>query len=490
MRRTTVTTLVVALIAGLVGIALMPRVPRLGPHTTGDAELADAARAAVTDPSGYRGLAVALVENGRIRTAGLGDRDPAGRPVEPGTPFEIGSVTKTLTGMLLADQAATGVVHPDDALESTWPAVTGPLREVTLAELASHRAGLPRVALGSPLAWAHLMWANVSGGNPYAGQDVDTLRGTSDRVSPDGGRGEVHYSNVGVSVLGHALAAKAGVAYPDLLHTRLLRPLGMTATVVATRTDDLPANRAQGSRASGRPLDPWTGAGYAPAGIGPWSTAEDLARLAAATLAGTAPGADAATARFREDGDTRIGYGWFTTRHGDREVVWHNGATSGFRSYVGFERATGRAVVVLGNTDRGVDPIGRRLLGLSEREAGAAAPVVPGWIGAGLAVAFTFLGGLSLLGTARRRELDRVTLLAASVWAFAYLGLAHRMGDWLVVPAWLWPLGAGLSAAGVALAATRWRALPVLDARVPWRRLLSVASSLVAAVLAVAAVSD
>ncbi|MDG4809291.1 serine hydrolase [Micromonospora sp. WMMD1120] len=489
MRRTTVTTLVAALIAGLCGVALMPRAPRLDARSTGDRELAVAVRAAVPDPSGHRGLAVAVVENGRVRTAGLGDRDLAGRPVEPGTPFEIGSVTKALTGMLLADQVAAGVVGPDDHLGVTWSEVTGPARDVTLAELASHRAGLPRLAPASPLGWARVLWSNVSGGNPYAGQGVDTIRGAADRVRPGDGRGEVDYSNLGPSVLGHALAAKAGVAYPELLHARLLRPLGMTATVVATGDDDLPAGRAQGSRAGGRPLDPWPSAGYAPAGAGPWSTAEDLGRLLAATLAGTAPGADAATARFREDDDTRIGYGWFTSRHGDHEVVWHNGATGGFRSYVGFERATGRAVAVLGNTDRDVEPIGLRLLGVPPREADSAASVLLPWIGAGLAVVFTFLGGLSLLGTARRRELDQVTVLAAAVWAFAYLGLGHRLGDWSVVPAWLWPLGACVAAAGVAVAATRWHALPVVDARVPWRRLVSVASSVVAAVLAVVAVA-
>ncbi|MGW1451865.1 hypothetical protein ACWCO3_26845 [Micromonospora sp. NPDC002411] len=56
------------------------------------------------------------------------------------------------------------------------------------------------------------------------------------------------------------------------------------------------------------------------------------------------------------------------------------------------------------------------------------------------------------------------------------------------MPAWLWPVGAGLSAVGIAQAAARWRALPTVDAKVPWRRVLSVASSLVAAALAVAAV--
>lgn len=73
-----------------------------------------------------------------------------------------------------------------------------------------------------------------------------------------------------------------------------------------------------------------------------------------------------ASARFDDEGDRRIGYGWFTTRYADREIVWHNGATSGFRAYVGFERATGRGVVVLGNTDKAVEPIGLRLLGVPE----------------------------------------------------------------------------------------------------------------------------
>ncbi|MEV1076572.1 serine hydrolase domain-containing protein [Micromonospora parva] len=185
MRRTVVIALVVALAASLVGAALMPRVPRLGAQVTGDADLARLARTAVPDPTGHRGLAVALVENGRIRTAGLGDRDADGQPVEAGTAFEIGSVTKVLTGMLLADQVAAGVVHPDDRLGATWPALTGPARDVTLAELASHRAGLPRLAPGSVLGWARILWSNVSGGNPYAEQDTDTIRNAADRVSPD-----------------------------------------------------------------------------------------------------------------------------------------------------------------------------------------------------------------------------------------------------------------------------------------------------------------
>ncbi|WP_139128941.1 hypothetical protein [Micromonospora nigra] len=104
-------------------------------------------------------------------------------------------------------------------------------------------------------------------------------------------------------------------------------------------------------------------------------------------------------------------------------------------------------------------------------------------------MAFTFLGGLALLTTARRRQLDRVTVVPAAVWAFVYLGLGHRLGDWSVVPAWLWPVGVAVSAVGVALAANRWRDLPTIDAKARWRRMLSVAGSLAVAAVAVAFVA-
>ncbi|MEH1097829.1 serine hydrolase domain-containing protein [Micromonospora sp. CPCC 205561] len=486
MRKPIVLVLVAGLVAAVAAIGIMPRAPRLTDRSTGDAALAAAVRAAVSDPGGHRGLAVALVEGGRVRTAGLGDRDPDGRPVEPGTAFEIGSVTKVMTGMLLARQAAAGAVRPDDQVGDALPELTGPAREVTLAELASHRSGLPRLAGTSVGDRVGTWWTGITGGNPYAGQDVDWLVDTAGREGPGEGRGKVRYSNLGMALLGQALAARAGTSYPELLDRELLRPLGMAATVVATDATAPPAGHAVGSTAGGRTVDAWVGGGYAAAGVGPWSTAEDLARLVAATLAGTAPGADAATPRFTEDDRTRIGYGWFTTRHGDREIIWHNGATSGFTAYVGFERATGRGVVVLGNTDERVAPIALRLLGVPAQDAGGDSPPLPLWIGGGLALVFTFLGGLSLLATARRAT-DRLSLVPEVAWAAASLGLAHRLGNWAVIPGWLWPVGVGLTAAGVALAAYRWRGLPWLTGA-PWRRLTPAAFSLLFTALAVAVI--
>ncbi|WP_431942304.1 serine hydrolase domain-containing protein [Micromonospora marina] len=480
--RTPIVLAAAGLVAAAAATVLMPVAPHLGPARTGDADLAATVRAAVGDTEGLRGLAVAVIEGDRVRVAGLGDRAPGGPAVEPGTPFEIGSIAKPLTGMLLARQAASGAVGPDDRLGAVLPGVTGPAGEVTLAELASHRAGLPRLALDSPGAMISTWWAASTAGNAYAGYDVERIVAAAGSADPDD-RGTVSYSNFGAALLGRALAARAGVDYPELLRRDVLDRLGMAGTLVATDPGDLPPGRAEGSTAAGRDADPWLGAGYAPAGVGVWSTAEDLARLTAAMLAGTAPGADAATPRFDAGDDRRIGYGWFTSRHGDREIVWHNGGTGGFRAYLGFDRAADRGVVVLGNTTRDVDPIGLRLLDV-RGDAADESTGLDGWIGAALALAFTFLGGLSLWSTARRGK-DRVTLLSDATWAVVSLGLAHRLGDWSVVPGWLWPLGAALAGAAVVPAARRWRGLPLVAGAPPWRRWTGAALSAVFAAPAV-----
>ncbi|MBB5111853.1 serine hydrolase domain-containing protein [Micromonospora echinospora] len=483
MRTPTVLTVVAGLVAATAAAGLMPRPPELGRRQTGDADLAATARAAAGDPEGLRGLAVAVVDGGRVRVAGLGDRAPGGPAVEPGTPFEIGSIAKPLTGMLLAHQAVAGVVRPDDRLTAVLPDVTGPAGEVTLAELASHRSGLPRLPLDSPGAMLSTWWATSTAGNAYAGNDVDRIVADARGAEPDDDRGAVSYSNFGAALLGQALAARAGVGYPELVGRDVLRPLGMAATVVATEPGHLPGDRAEGATASGRSADPWLGAGYAPAGVGVWSTAEDLVRLVAAMLAGTAPGADAATPRFDAGDDSRIGYGWFTSRHHDREIVWHNGGTGGFRAYVGYDRAADRGVVVLGNTTRDVDPIGLRLLDV-RGAAASESTGLDGWIGAALALTLTFLGGLSLWSTARRGK-DRVTVLSDAVWAVVSLGLAHRFGDWSVVPGWLWPLGTALAGVAVVPAVRRWRALPVVAGAPAWRRWTGAALSAAFAGLAV-----
>jgi len=141
----------------------------------------------------------------------------------------------------------------------------------------------------------------------------------------------------------------------------------MTSTTVAATPADLPAGRAEPVRGSGAQAAPWTAAGWAPAGIGTWSTAADLARLSTALLEGSAPGARALEPVDEYTGDRRIGLHWIvsplTADDGDEHVLtWHNGGTGGSSTFVGLDRERGRAVVVLAATDRSVDDAALDLL--------------------------------------------------------------------------------------------------------------------------------
>ncbi|WP_084960795.1 serine hydrolase domain-containing protein [Thermoactinospora rubra] len=437
-----------------VAFLLSPRPPSLGPETTGDAALARAVRQAA-DGGAHRGLAVALIENGRIRLAGVGvTGGPASSPVSATTAFEIGSITKAMTGMLLAELK----VPAGTKISELLPAVRFEHREVadaTLAELASHRAGLPRVPT-TPKLLALSYLFNLTGLDPYRGTGPRELLADAASASASE-RGQVSYSNIGMAVLGLALAESQGVPYGELLRTRILQPLGMSATAVLGPGDPLPAGRAHGSKANGMPMDPWRGHGYNPAGVGVWSTARDLAVLVKAVMDGSAPGAEAAEPRFADTPKQRVGYGWFTTDFGGRQVTWHNGGTGGFSGFAGFDRAAGRGVVVLGNTDASVDALALRLLGADPSDREDSLPILMLLV----TLVLTFSPGLEAWFGRRPHEL---TAAASKVlWGLFSLLLAWAVGPWSILPPVAWALGAGLLAGGV----LRWRGLSFAPAG-PW----------------------
>ena len=464
----------VAVLAGGLGWLVGPSAPEVGPESTGDVQLGARIESLVDGESGYKGLAVAYVTADSVRIAGVGD-DGTGRDVDAGTRFEIGSIGKVLTGMLLADMVRTGTVRADETLHELLPDVDfedPDTANTTLEELTSHRSGLPNVRITGPLQAARIWLSTIGGTDPYAGSDTEWLLSTVGSADAPGGEQKVGYSNYAVSVLGQALAQRAGMPYPDLVRQRVLAPLGMTET-----TYTLPSPRAHGSTAGGRGVDPWGGSGYAPAGLGAWSTATDLAKLVQATMAGTAPGAAAAEPRFDAGDGERIGYGWFTEADG---ITWHNGGTGGFSTYAGFDRADGRGVVVLSNTDQSVTNLGRELLGAEdERGGGFNVPVA---LRLAATIFLSFAGALGLWGAARRAGMDRLLLVSNGAWAVVMPALAYVIGQWQTIPTVVWALGIAMTGYAAVRAGRRWLVVP-LNARDthPWMRWTTTAVNVVIA---------
>ncbi len=311
-----------------------------------DAWLGERARQALR---GHDRFVVAEVRDGVVRRAAVGLPESAR--------LEIGSVSKGLTGMLLAHALEREEVRDETTLGALLPLHGAPAGDVRLVDVATHHSGLPRL----PRQWSPargMVRLLRHGTNPY-GQSVDELVAAARRV--DVGPPRARYSNLGFMLLGHALAAAADRRYVDLLRDRITGPLGMGSTTAPASTDELDARDVAGRSRYGRVREPWIGEALAPAG-GVRCTADDLARLVAGLIDGTAAGTDALVPRRDLRGPMRVGYGWMTLDSLGAEIVWLGGATGGFRCWVGLDRGAGVGIAIASATTRSVDRAGITLV--------------------------------------------------------------------------------------------------------------------------------
>jgi CubicO group peptidase (beta-lactamase class C family) len=296
-----------------------------------------------------------------------GTFDPAdSRPVTADTKFEIGSISKVFTAMLLAESERLGKVSRyDPAAKYLIPRddpAQASLAKITLLSLTTHTSGLPRMPANfgpNPDAAA----------DPYADYDrtmlVEALK-THGATATAGG--EASYSNFGVAVLGEALAAAWGTSYSDALREHVLEPLGMMQTSVGVAGLRPPDDLAPG-HFGGKRVPNWTFQAFAPAGA-IRSSARDMAKFLAAALGGAdAPLHSAFQATevplrpFGEAGG-HIGMGWMLPDDKENPFAWHNGATAGSHSFIAISLRRNSGIVILANFQKGPESLGEDLLGV------------------------------------------------------------------------------------------------------------------------------
>ena len=221
--------------------------------------------------------------------------------------------------------------------------MSGALAEVTLSQLATHTSGLP-TQLPTATQVGRNYWASLTAGNPYGGsvpQRLDALSGVELDAAPG------TYSNLGFELLGAALAAAADRPYRDLLGERILTPVGLPGATVPYDGTELTDVDLLGQTAGGRSADAWLGEALAPAG-GVRADIEEMAALTQRLLTDRAPGMDALEPKVTVD-ETPTGWAWITLPSpvDGREVIWHNGGTGGFTSFLGLDRERQTGVVIL-----------------------------------------------------------------------------------------------------------------------------------------------
>ncbi len=291
------------------------------------------------DSYDWQQTAVAIIhENGDVERVYVGSDEE--------TAFEIGSITKTMTGHLLAEAIERGEVSLDDPLGRHLPLSEAPTAAVTLRSLATHSSGLPRDP-SDPATTAALAEEEISGADPYDYTLDELLElARTETLTPSDGP---VYSNFAAALLGQALAAAAGTDYGTLLQDRLLGAIGMDDAVLVEEPSDVPASLAGGHRPDGQPVEAWASGAYSPAG-GVDATLDDLVAYAQAMLDG--PLSDSAALKPIAPGwnkNWEFGYFWWVEDGPARVLTLHDGRSGGFSSALLIDRDAGTASVVLSN---------------------------------------------------------------------------------------------------------------------------------------------
>lgn len=329
-----------------------------------DVDLAEALKVGSLAPGTEGGIVIGVVQHGARQIFVYG-------PVKEDSIFEIGSISKTFTGLVLAQMVEQGKVKLDEPVRELLPAGTvgkPPSAEITLLDLGTQHSGLPRMPDNFHPADQSDPYADYRAANLYEFLGKHGVGRPADAT--------FLYSNLGFGVLGQALTNRAGTGYAELLRGEVTGPLNMADTVV-TLSPEQEKRFVQGHSGPHQPAHAWKLDAFAGAG-GIRSTAGDMltyleAQLHPEMVKGEAGPSSETFARavemshqLRADAlpGMRIGFAWlFEAKTGS---YWHNGGTGGFSSYAVFNPKEDYGAVVLFNmtvTDNGsfADRVGEHI---------------------------------------------------------------------------------------------------------------------------------
>lgn len=350
---------IAATMAGPTALSALPAAAQAGAPATEDT-LARLLRGRLEHEG--TGLVAARVQGESVAWAGAGRR-AAGEASAPDkdTPFELGSLTKTFTALILADMVVRRELALDDPVQSVLPGGLA-LRDsrgdpITFADLATHRSGLPRLPSNM---------RRPDGDDPYDYSRDDLFAFVAGWKPTRARQQQWEYSNLGYGLLGEALALRAGTRYATLLSDRVLVPLRLTGLRLALRDTTVPGLRP-GHDAQGRPVPLWRFDAMAAAGA-LTGTVLDVARYAQAALGvfeHPLKEAFALALTPRGDGPSAMNptaLGWLAGPLFERRVFAHDGGTAGYSSSVFLDPASRRAAVVLANASVVVNDIALHLM--------------------------------------------------------------------------------------------------------------------------------
>ncbi|MBN2064727.1 MAG: beta-lactamase family protein [Sedimentisphaerales bacterium] len=309
------------------------------------------------------GLVTGIYNNGDRWIAGFGHSDHDNElsgPPDSTTIFQIGSVSKTFTASLLAQAVSAGKMQLNDSVVFHLPAgvmlPTGHERAITLADLACHYSGLPRLP------------DNLSKNDPenpyayYTASDMYNYLSKIELLTRPGSHYE--YSNLGYALLGCCLTERSGKTFAELIHEHIAGPLAMPDTCVTLSTEQqsrliqgLAPVDSNGKR-QWQKNAPWQMGDFAATG-GLYSTADDLMQFLAANIelpANLEFLESTRAVQHNVSDNLSVALAWHIIKSPTGLSIYqHSGLVGGYASFIAFEPQSKSGIFILANAAISVD---------------------------------------------------------------------------------------------------------------------------------------
>lgn len=304
------------------------------------------------------GVVIGFINGDEIDYFNAGLRSTSDKAlVDEHTIFEIGSISKTFTGLMLANNVTLGKMNLDDDIQKYLPdGITAPMHNdetIKLFHLSNHSSALPRMPSN---------FAPADPTNPYIDYSSDLLYTFLNQHELTRNIGsQYEYSNYAVGLLGQILADHSGQTYEEILKSTITQPLGMTHTGIKNIDGEHAKGHMTAKEVSTWDFDALAGAGAIRSNV------SDMMRYLSANMGlSDSPLYPAMQLTHQHSGSANsspmVGLGWHIMTYEGHEIIWHNGGTGGFTSFMGWIKGTDKGVVVLNNSTNNVDDVGLHVL--------------------------------------------------------------------------------------------------------------------------------
>ncbi|MGI9565758.1 MAG: serine hydrolase domain-containing protein [Nitrosopumilus sp.] len=307
------------------------------------------------DNGKHQSFFVGIINGDDIDYYHYGTIEKDGKEIDENTIFEIGSISKVFTTLILADMIEKNEISLDDPIDKFLPnTVKTPSKDgkkITLLDLARHTSGMPTFPDDFPI------WDL----NKHHEYDKEKMYDYLERFEPSREIGsQYEYSNMGNSLLGHILSLHTGKDYEELLKERIIDELEMTSTCIK-QCDHLIEQFAT-PHLLGEPIEELNLSKDMVSAGEIRSSGKDMLSflsysmgLKESSLKNAFETAQAANHEVNDD--LSVGLAWHISENEGRKIIWHNGGTNGFSSFMGFDPESNQGILILTNSRLNVDDV-------------------------------------------------------------------------------------------------------------------------------------